>query len=146
MGFFVYDTYNDNNFFHIVTDFFLQGFNASVKVLLKKIKNVNDIKNTQEYKNFSPYLCNHFVRCPCDCKSVILSNVQIRTFLSCIKTEYNYASRKGDSGSSLLFKAKFIDNLKGTADFSYLYTINDAGSIANFSNTVVNIMNRHKKK
>jgi len=152
MGFFVYDTYNKYNFFHRITDSFLESFNTKMNVLLKEIntKEINtkkiitiEIKKTQEYKNFSPFLCNSVSKCPCDYKSVILSNKQMRIFLSCIKTKYDNASSKGDSGTSLLFKAKFIDNLRGTADFSYLYTINDAGNIANFSSAVVNIMNRY---
>jgi hypothetical protein len=154
MDFFVYDTYNNHNFFHKVTDSFLGSFNTKMKILLKKIiKNkintkkitTTEIKNTQEYKNFSPFLCNSISKCPCDYKSVILSNEQMRTFLSHIDVQYDRASGKGNVGLALLIEAKF-KNLRGTSDFNYLYSINDAGSIANFSSAVVNIKVRHNEK
>jgi hypothetical protein len=142
MSFFVYDTYDAHNFFHKITDFFLSSFNARMKVLLETKKIIpTKIKNTQEYKNFSPFLCNCFSKCPCNYKSVILSNVQMKVFLSLIDTHYYHASVRGNTGLALLIEAKF-KNLKGTADFSYLFAINNAGNIVNFSNAIVNIKNR----
>jgi len=138
MGFFVYDTYSADNFFKKVTNFFLESFNTRMKVFLKDKKIIQNIKNTQEYKNFSPFLCNHFSECPCNYKSVILSNIQMRIFLSYIDAQYDHASKKGDSGLAILLDAKF-KNLKGTADFDYLYAVDDAGNIINFANAVVRI-------
>jgi hypothetical protein len=143
MGFLVYDTYAANKFFHKVTNFFMESFNAKMKIFLKERKHLNYIKNTQEYKNFSLFLCNCFSECPCDCKSVILSNEQIRIFLSSKDAIYNNVSEKGDSGLALLFDAKF-NKLKGTTDFNYLFAVDDAGKIENFASAVVKTMHHYK--
>jgi len=142
MGYLVYDTYDADNFFLKVTNFFMESFNTKMNILLKKRIIPSNIKNRQEYKGFSPFLCNCFSECPCDYKSVILSNEQMRIFLSRIDSQYDHASVKGDNGLALLIEAKF-KNLRGTADFSYLFAINDAGNITDFSNAIVNIKNRH---
>jgi len=143
MGFLVYDTYVADKFFHKVTNFFMESFNARMKFLLRERKNLNEIKETPEYKNFPLFLCNYFSKCPCDYKSVILSNEQIRIFLSRKDVIYNYVSEKGDSGLASLFGTKFY-NLKGATDFNYLYAIDDAGNIANFANAIVKTMHHHE--
>jgi len=137
MSFFVYDIYDTGNFFKKVTNFFIMHFTNKMSTLLKNNKR-KKIIDSKEYKEFSIFLCNYFSKCPCDCKSVILSNKQIEILLSQInRTNASlafFSNNKKLYELSLLFEIKFY-SLK-TADFDFLFAIDDMGKIENFASTI----------